>query len=81
MARPIQFERIGFFVKDKDSTDDAPIFNLTVELVENASIKKNKKEDFIQKEMDKLKREQIANMRKMKKEQKRLKDQVKLEVA
>ncbi|SCL98045.1 glutamine--tRNA ligase, putative [Plasmodium berghei] len=78
---PIQFERIGFFVKDKDSTDDAPIFNLTVELVENASIKKNKKEDFIQKEMDKLKREQIANMRKMKKEQKRLKDQVKLEVA
>ncbi|CDU20133.1 glutamine--tRNA ligase, putative [Plasmodium yoelii] len=78
---PIQFERVGFFVKDKDSTDNEPIFNLTVELVENASIKKNKKEDLIQKEMDKLKREQIANMRKMKKEQKRLKDQAKLEAA
>ncbi|CAD2101867.1 glutamine--tRNA ligase, putative [Plasmodium vinckei lentum] len=78
---PIQFERVGFFVKDKDSTDNAPIFNLTVELVENASIKKNKKEDLIQKELDKQKREQIANMRKMKKEQKRLKEQAKLEAA
>ncbi|SBT40939.1 glutamine--tRNA ligase, putative [Plasmodium ovale wallikeri] len=74
---PIQFERIGFFTKDKDSTEHYPVFNLTVPLVDNSALKK-KKEDLIKKEMDKLKREKIAHERRMKKEERKIREQKKL---
>lgn len=31
-GQPIQFQRIGYFTKDKDSADDLPVFNRTVTL-------------------------------------------------
>ncbi|SOV81260.1 glutamine--tRNA ligase, putative [Plasmodium sp. gorilla clade G3] len=75
---PIQFERVGFFTKDKDTTSELPVFNLTVPLVDNTMLKK-KKEDLLQKELDKLKREKIAAERKLKKEQKKIREQKKKE--
>ncbi|KNC36926.1 glutaminyl-tRNA synthetase [Plasmodium falciparum RAJ116] len=75
---PIQFERVGFFTKDKDTTNELPVFNLTVPLVDNTMLKK-KKEDLLQKELDKLKREKIAAERKLKKEQKKIREQKKKE--
>ncbi|CRG95041.1 glutamine--tRNA ligase, putative [Plasmodium gallinaceum] len=75
---PIQFERIGYFTKDNDSTDDLPVFNLTVALVDNFSLKK-KKDELIKKEMDKIKREKIANERRLKKEEKKIREQKKKE--
>ncbi len=32
VGEPIQFERVGYFVKDPDSTDDMPVFNRSVAL-------------------------------------------------
>ncbi|MBF6610994.1 MAG: glutamine--tRNA ligase/YqeY domain fusion protein [Chryseobacterium sp.] len=32
IGQPIQFQRIGYFTKDKDSADDLPVFNRTVTL-------------------------------------------------
>ncbi|CDO66109.1 glutamine--tRNA ligase, putative [Plasmodium reichenowi] len=75
---PIQFERVGFFTKDKDTTNELPVFNLTVPLVDNTMLKK-KKEDLLQKELDKLKREKIAAERKLKKDQKKIREQKKKE--
>lgn len=31
-GRTVQFERLGYFSKDKDSTPDSPVFNRTIEL-------------------------------------------------
>ena len=31
-TRPMQFERQGYFVRDKDSTPDRPVFNRTIGL-------------------------------------------------
>lgn len=73
---PIQFERVGFFTKDKDSTENLPVFNLTVALVDNFALKK-KQDELLKKQREKLERERIANERKMKKEQKKLKEQQK----
>ncbi|GAW82249.1 glutamine--tRNA ligase [Plasmodium gonderi] len=77
---PIQFERVGFFTKDMDSTQESPVFNLTVALVDNTTLKK-KKEDLLKKEMDKLKREKIASERRMKREERKLREKKKLEQA
>ncbi|VWU52854.1 glutamine--tRNA ligase, putative, partial [Hepatocystis sp. ex Piliocolobus tephrosceles] len=74
---PIQFERVGFFTKDKDSTLTLPVFNLTVALVDNFALQK-KKNELKQKELDKLKREKIANERRLKKEEKKKKELAKL---
>ncbi|CAC9698944.1 glutamine--tRNA ligase, putative [Plasmodium sp. DRC-Itaito] len=78
IGEPIQFERVGFFTKDKDTTSELPVFNLTVPLVDNTMLKK-KKEDLLQKELEKLKREKIAAERKLKKEQKKIREQKKKE--
>ncbi|ANQ09876.1 Glutaminyl-tRNA synthetase [Plasmodium coatneyi] len=80
VGEAIQFERIGFFTKDKDSTVDCPIYNLTVALVENSAIKK-KKEDLVKKELDRLKREKAASDRRLKREERKLREQRKLEQA
>jgi glutaminyl-tRNA synthetase len=36
---PYQFERVGYFCKDKDSTPEKPVFNRTVELKSSFVIK------------------------------------------
>ncbi|EUD67629.1 glutaminyl-tRNA synthetase [Plasmodium inui San Antonio 1] len=79
VGEAIQFERIGFFTKDKDSTEDCPVFNLTVALVENSALKK--KEDLVKKELDRLKREKAASERRLKREERKLREQRKLEQA
>jgi len=39
-----QFERLGYFCTDQDSTDDKPVFNLTVSLKDTwAKIEKKSK--------------------------------------
>lgn len=73
---PIQFERVGFFTKDKDSTEELPVFNLTVALVDNFALKK-KQDELLKKQREKMERERIAIERKLKKEQKKLKEQQK----
>lgn len=80
VGEAIQFERIGFFTKDKDSTEDCPVYNLTVALVENSALKK-KKEDLVKKELDRLKREKVAAERRLKREERKLREQRKLEQA
>ncbi|GAB67743.1 glutaminyl-tRNA synthetase [Plasmodium cynomolgi strain B] len=80
VGEPIQFERIGFFTKDRDSTEECPVFNLTVALLENSAMKK-KKEDLIKKELDRLKREKAASERRLKREERKLREQRKLEQA
>jgi len=42
---PFQFERVGFFVVDKDSTEDKLVFNLTVNLKEAPSKKSQSEND------------------------------------
>ncbi|KJP86311.1 glutamine-tRNA ligase [Plasmodium fragile] len=80
VGEAIQFERIGFFTKDRDSTEDCPVYNLTVALVENSALKK-KKEDLVKKELDRLKREKAASERRLKREERKLREQRKLEQA
>ncbi|CAG9473387.1 unnamed protein product [Plasmodium vivax] len=80
VGEAIQFERIGFFTKDRDSTEDCPVFNLTVALVENSALKK-KKEDLVKKELDRLKREKATSERRLKREERKLREQRKLEQA
>lgn len=64
-----QFERVGFFVPDYDSTPASPIMNLTVPLIDSWAAQTNEKSREAQnKEAAKALREKAALERQMKKE-------------
>ncbi|KAF8820134.1 glutaminyl-tRna synthetase (GlnRS) [Cardiosporidium cionae] len=70
VGKPLQFERVGFFVKDKCSLGGAavtiPTFNMTVDLISSYSQQKENKD----KHAEKTERERIALLRKEKKAEK-----------
>ena len=70
-----QFERIGFFARDPDSTKQKPVFNLTVGLVDSFAAKTDQTSNEAKaKAEDKKARERAAEERRLKKEAKAKKE-------
>ncbi|KAK2196584.1 bifunctional Ribosomal protein L25-Gln-tRNA synthetase [Babesia duncani] len=67
VGEPIQFERLGYFTKDPDSSDELPVFNLTISLKENLEQDEIKEKH---KEAERLKREEARKNRMLKNESK-----------